>query len=970
MRIDEVGLVSNGFRLNQRRFVKDIDSEIDIYEHIKTKAKFVHIKNKEENKAFTIGFKTIPSDNTGVLHILEHTVLGGSKKYPVKEPIVELGKGSLNTYLNAMTYSDKTVYPVASKNEKDLFNMIKVYLDGVYSPNVLSNDKIFKQEGWHYHIEDVKDDIEYSGVVYNEMRGNAFTPVSILFDGILESLYPDTHYKYNSGGIPTNIVELTYDKFVNEYKKFYHPSNSYMCLYGDVNVSEILEYIDNEYLDKYDYSSADIKIEEQINTESLKDLELLCPSSGEDDNYIALNYSIGKSTDMELCIAMELLSFMLGCSEESPLKQAILDKELADEVFIVFNTDVLQPYFSIIAKGIDVKNKDLLVETVDSALFKIITDGLNENLIKGTLNIYEFKYKEAEYDGDPKAIKYSIEAISAMIYNGDVYDVFDINKYILKIKECSENRYFEDIISKYLIENKHKSILTVKQDDSYLENINEDIRLNLDKKKKTLSVDELEVLVEETLDLLEYQSKDDSELDLSKIPSLKISDINHVEPELNVGVYNVDGTEIIHHNINTNGIMYLTLMFDIRVLNKDELVYLQLLNLMMGRMGTLDKSYIDFSNEKMIELGDMVFKTKSYINVKSGNYSPNVECFIKVMSDNCDSAVKIIKDNIEKINFCDYKRIKEVIKEEISGLEMEFVMDGYSTAVSRLESYYSEYGQYVENISGINYYNFLNSINIDDKKSLVNLVEKLYEIKNKIFNSKYLKVSLIGDNLCLNNVKCYIKDIKASLSSYDIHLNKKYSFDKLHINEGILIPSDVNYVVKGHEFRSSGVKYSGHMNVLANIIENNYLWKNIRVKGGAYGAFIHITEDCNLICSSYRDPNIIDTLRIYDSIPEYISSLEISSKELERIIISSIADRELPDTPLGVGRRAINCYLNGKDLEYRQNIRDEILSTTVMDLRNYSDLFKYCFDKNTYSVVGGEFLESNVNIFDKIVRIF
>ena len=462
----KIGTNYNGFILVREENIKEVNSIARIFEHEKTGARLLHMENDDTNKVFSIGFKTPPEDSTGVMHILEHSVLCGSRKFPTKEPFVELVKGSLNTFLNAMTFSDKTIYPIASQNEKDFFNLMDVYLDAVFYPNIYKTKEILMQEGWHYDLEKKEDELTYKGVVYNEMKGAFSSPEGILMRKIQETLFPDNTYSNESGGDPKYIPDLTYEQFIDTHKKYYHPSNSYIFLYGDMNLEKCLKFINEEYLADFDRKEIDAEIKPQEKYNSIKDVEYIYSISEEDDDsektFLALNYVTGRSTDEEVYMDLNLLEYILLEAEGAPLKKALLDAEIGKDVFGSFDGGILQPVFSIIAKNSDVSKKEEFRKVVYDTLNDIVKNGIDKKLIEGCINAFEFRLREADTGGYPKGLVYYMNAMDSWLYGGDPLMHIKYEHAIENVKKSLNTNHFEELIKKYMLDNTHASLLTLK----------------------------------------------------------------------------------------------------------------------------------------------------------------------------------------------------------------------------------------------------------------------------------------------------------------------------------------------------------------------------------------------------------------------------------------------------------------------------------------------------------------------------
>lgn len=968
--MNKTGVTINGFILKEEEFVADIDSNVRIFEHEKTGAKLMHIENDDDNKSFTIGFKTPPKDNTGEMHILEHSVLCGSRKFPTKEPFVELCKGSMKTFLNAITYSDKTVYPISSRNEKDFLNLMDVYLDAVFYPNIYKNDKIFKQEGWHYHLENKDDNIEYKGVVYNEMKGYFSSPFTNVYRLIEPSLFPNNAYSYESGGIPNEIPQLTYEQFLNTHKKLYHPSNSYIALYGNLNLEKTLDFIDKEYLSNFDKKEIDSNIEKEKPFDERKESIFNYSVSNENQlsnqSYLALNTVVDSLGNTELNLAMHILSTLLTDSEEAPLKQALLDTGLGDDVFAIYNDEVLQPYLSIILKDSSLDKKDAFLNTVKETLIYLVKKGINKDLIEGCINMYEFSYREGDTGSTPKGLSYSLSAIGSWIHGKSPIEKLKFEKHFKNIKKALTEPYFENIIEKYILNNNHSSLVILEPKLNMNKEDNVNLKNKLFELKNNLSNEELDFLVKDTLELLEYQEKEDSQEDLNKIPMLSIDDIEKEVEELKVEEYDIEGTKLLHYDTFAGGINYISTMFDVRGVKEDDISYIGLISDLLTRVGTKDKTYIELSNDIMKNVGELSFYTKEYFDKENPKlYTPLIECSCKVLVSKTNKAIELMLEIMNSTSFEDEKRIKEIIKEKISELEITMIEDADNLAMSKMASYFNPMAKYNEKISGLEYYKFLKELNENIDENIKNIKEKLYEIKEAIFDSNNMIVTFVGSKDELNNIECVVKDLNASLSNCKID-KYNYSFNEEILNEGILIPSEVQYVAKGYNYKMLGYEYNGSMEVLKNTLKFGYLWNKIRVQGGAYGAMFNITESGNVILCTYRDPNIVETLQAYDNMPSYIENIDLNSRELNKSIIGTLSAMQLPTLSYKKGKVAIGYYLMGKTKLDRQKQRNEVLNTSVESLRSLSKLMNDVINKECIVVVGNDKINEHKELFNNI----
>ena len=971
----KVGSIYHGFILNKEEQIKEVNSIVRIFEHEKTGARLLHMENDDSNKVFSIGFKTPPSDSTGVMHILEHSVLCGSKKFPTKEPFVELVKGSLNTFLNAMTFSDKTVYPIASKNEKDFFNLMDVYLDAVFNPNIYNTKEILMQEGWHHHLENKEDELTYKGVVYNEMQGAFSSPDGVLVRKIQETLFPDNTYSNESGGDPKYIPDLTYEQFIDTHKKYYHPSNSYIFLYGDGNLDKMLEFINDNYLVNYNKKEieSDIKLQEPY--DDIKDV-ISSYSLAEDDDetektYHAFNFVTGKSTDEELYIALDIIEYILLEAEGAPLKKAILDAGIGKDVFGMVDKGILQPYLSIIVKNSEVNKKEEFKKVVFDTLSNLVKNGIDKELIEGCINTFEFRLREADTGTDPKGLIYYLNAMDSWLYGGDPLMHIKYEKTLQKIKESLTTNYFEELIDKYILNNTHASLLTLKPEKGLAHREEIELQEKLANYKASLTENEVEELVKETKDLLLRQNTPDSQEALETIPMLSLSDIDKNVEDLPVQEINHDGIQILHHNTFTSNIAYLNFMFYAKCVEEEDIPYFSLLGSLLGKVDTKNYSYKDLAKKILMDTGDLYFKNDVYSNDKDINkYYPFLEARIKVMDDKVSNSLDIVSEIIENSLYEDKNRIREIIREIISRIEMSFIDRGHQVAISRLISYFSPISCYSDKINGYNYYRFLKEIESNFDSCIDEVKSKLYKIQNMIFNKANLTVTITGEDKELNILKSNLNKIVPILSTEQLQ-NKEYSFVEERKNEGLLTPSNVQFVAKGYNFRKLGYNYSGNMLVLQTILGYDYLWNKVRVQGGAYGGFANLARSGNMAFASYRDPNLKETLNIYDKAYEFVENVKISNRDMTKYIIGTISNLDMPLTPFMKGEKAINMYIRGITKEDRQKERNEVLSTTNSDINSYSKLIEDVMKQDYISVVGNDKkIKDNKDLFNNLVNVF
>jgi Zn-dependent M16 (insulinase) family peptidase len=961
----------NGFKLIEERFVKEVNSIGKIFEHEKTGAKLLSLANDDDNKVFGIGFRTPPEDSTGVPHILEHSVLCGSRKFPSKEPFVELLKGSLNTFLNAMTFSDKTIYPVASRNTKDFFNLMDVYLDAVLYPNIYNIPEIFKQEGWHYELESKEGELTYNGVVYNEMKGAFSSPDSLLGRRIQSSLFPDTSYGHESGGDPEDIPKLTYQQFIEFHKKYYHPSNSYIFLYGDGDLNEQLRFINDEYLDGFTAISVDSEIGEQKPFSQVKELELEYPAEDLKDNtYLSYNFVVGNSLDPEVYLAFEILEHLLLETSAAPLKKAIIDAEIGKAVIGQYDNSIKQPVFSVIVKNSNDEQKENFKKVICDTLEKLVNEGIDKEMIEASINKMEFSLREADFRGYPKGLIYYIKAFDSWLYGENPMLHFGYEPFLEKIKSALTTNYFEELIKKYILNNNHSSIVVLKPVKGILEVKAEELRKELEDYKNKLSSEEIDKLIEETKKLRERQETPDSPEVLEKLPALSLEDINKEAERIHFEEKVEEGIKVIFNPEFTNKIAYLNLVFNTDKVPQDLLPYLGLLSNVLGKISTKNYEYGALSNQININTGGLSFSTRVFLEDGSDEaFYPTFMVKSKALVQKMPKLVEILEEILNNTRFDEKKRIREIVREVKARFESAVFGSGHSISSIRVLSYFSPKVSYDEAMSGLSYYKFIADIekNFDARWEVV--AENLNKISKYIFNKENLLINFVSEEQDYkslpNNINVILKGIGSEkLSKAD------YKFTADNKNEGLLTQSKVQFVAKAGNYIKAGYKYDGSMQVLKTIAGYDYLWNKVRVLGGAYGVMSGFGRDGNLYIVSYRDPKLKETLQVYDEMVDYLKNFQGDEAEITKYIIGTISNFDFPLTPSMKGEATIGNYLCKVSYEDQQKERNEVLKTTAEDIRSFAKLLQETLKQNYICVLGNDSkIKENKDIFNNLVTV-
>lgn len=971
-----IGNTYHGFKLIEEKNIEELNSMTRLFEHEKSGARLMHLENDDDNKVFSIGFRTPPKNSNGLPHILEHSVLCGSRKFPTKEPFVELIKGSLNTFLNAMTFSDKTIYPLASKNEKDFLNLMDVYLDAVFYPNIYSQPEILMQEGWHYELENKEDKLTYKGVVYNEMKGAFSSPEGCLMRKIQESLFPDTSYGVESGGDPEFIPDLTQTEFIEFHKKYYHPSNSYIFLYGDGDIDKQLQFISEEYLNDFDKIVVESAIKLQQPFSSMKEVKIEYPISSDDDDkdktFLSMNFVSGDNiSHPELHLAFEILEYLLLESAAAPLKKALIEAELGKDVFGSFDNSILQPVFSIVVKNSNESEKERFKEVVFTTLKNLVKEGLDKKLIEACINITEFKLREADLGGFPKGLFYYITSMDSWLYDKDPTMHLQYENYLTKIKAALTTNYFEKLIEQYLINNTHSSMVILNGKKGLAEEKSRIVEEKLASHKKSLSESEIEEIIKGTKALKERQMTPDSKEVLETIPLLELSDIETTVEHLPLKEKDLEGVKVLSHNIFTNKIAYINILFDAKKVDMKLIPYVTLLSTILGRVSTEKTNYSDLSNEINIHTGGIHFTTEVYgDNQNFEKYSPKLVVKTKALVPKLPKLFDIMAEIISTTKFDEKKRLKELIQQLKSRQEMKIVDRGHIAAAGRLTSYFSQASAYLEKTTGISFYKFIDEIERDFDNKAEEIIQNLNTVSKLIFNKNNLMISVTGEEDIYNGFATELPKL-INILGKDKLPDATYKFELNKNNEGLLTSSDVQYVAKGYNFIKQGYSYSGKMLVLKTIASLDYLWNRVRVQGGAYGGFANLARSGNIVFVSYRDPNLQETLTAYDGICDYIGSFEASEREMTKYIIGTISELDSPLTPSMKGERATSNYIRGISEEQRQKEREEVLSTKPEDIKSFKALLNDITKENCYCVLGNETkLKNNKDVFTNLVNVF
>ena len=971
MRVEEL----SAYEIIEKREIADIGSVSYLCRHKKTGAKVALLSNEDENKVFYIGFRTPPQNSTGVAHILEHSVLCGSKEFPVKDPFVELVKGSLNTFLNAMTYPDKTIYPVASCNDTDFQNLMHVYLDAVFYPNIYEKEAIFRQEGWHYELSE-EDELTINGVVYNEMKGAFSSPDDVLEREMMNALYPHTSYGYESGGDPDFIPDLSYEEFLDFHRKYYHPSNCYIYLYGNMDMAEKLQFIDEHYLSAFEAKEVDSELgrEPAFVTPGrvVREYPLSDGEDEEENTYLSWNVSVGDSVDRELYVAFQILDYALCSAPGAPLKQALTDQKIGKDVYSIYENGICQPYFSVVAKGTSMEKEEAFLASVRTVLEELVKKGFDKKALLAGINYFEFKYREADFGSYPKGLMYGLQMLDSWLYDEKKPFVhIEANETFAKLRRKADEGYFEELVQKYLLENSHVAVVILKPKKGLAEEQEKALAEKLHEIKEKLSEKELADIKRIQEELAEFREQEDTKEDLEKIPLLTRGDLKKEAAFPVNEERTLQGTKLLYHPIATNGIGYLRLIFRLQDIPGKYYPYIGILKSCLGLLNTEHYGYGDLFNEINLVTGGMAAVNNAYACVNDPNdCTVTLELKTKVLYDRLEEAVRLMEEIILTSDFTDTKRIYEILAEGKSRLQAQMISAGHNVAAGRALSYGSVSGAISEELSGITFYRLLSHLESHFDEEKEQLVSTLQMLAKMIFRKENLMLDFVGDEAAVTRLEEPIAGLCEKL--YTCQVEKEHYIPELKkANEGFMTSGQVQYVCRGGSFADKGLSYHGALRVLKVMMGYEYLWVNIRVKGGAYGCMCNFgrTGECYFV--SYRDPNLAKTVEVYEKAAAAIRTFEADERTMTQYIIGAVSALDMPMNPAAKGLYSLSAYMCGLTDEMLQKERDEVLNTQPEDIRRLSEYIEAFMKDELFCVVGsaGKIKEKE-EMFGKIENLF
>lgn len=961
-----------GYKLIQEKHIKDVNSDCVLLEHEKTGAKVFLMKNDDDNKTFGIGFKTLPKDNTGICHIIEHSVLSGSRKFQTKEPFMDMVKISMATFLNALTFPDKTIYPVSSRNEKDFKNLMDVYMDAVFYPVMKKDRRIFMQEGWHYELENAEDELNIKGVVYNEMKGAYSVPETTLYYRVNNALCPDTVYAMESGGEPYEIPNLTYENFCDFHSKYYHPSNSYIYLYGDCDMEERLEFLDREYLSNFEKEKIDNFEGNQKPFENTKNVfDEYSVSKDEDTKnktFLAYSSCFGESNGLKDGIIEKLLSEILVDMQGAYLKEALLKANICEDVSSISMESTKFSSFGVYVINSEREYLDKFKEIVENVLREVVKNGIGKEKLIAVLNRTEFSIREL-LNSTTAGVEYFFSIFDTWLYGGSPMDSLTFDEALSEIREdILNNRLLERVIEEKILNNNHKAFIVLSPSAGL--NDKKDLAQKewLKRYKDSLSQIQIEKIIENTKNLIEYQQTESTEEQKATIPKLKIEDIDKETLKIPNEVEKIEDITVLKHNIFTSGINYVDICFDLKHISKDEIVYLSLVENLLKSLDKKSMTYKDFSVETFLRCGGISTAITTLTNAKNREkFVPKFVVSVKFLGEKLKETVELLKVLLKETIFTDKSRIKEEVLSIKGELEQDVLGAGHMYGINRAKSYFSNKACYDERFKGLDYLKFIQDLaeNFDDR--IDNVIEKMEFVYNRMFKQNETIVNITTTEENFEEIKkAFVECVKEFPRFEDISYD--FTFERENLKEAIATSSDVNYVTFAGDLKKLGIEYSGSFSLLSKILSTTHMHNNIRAIGGAYGAGLSITRDSEMLMFSYRDPNLKSTKETFNSVGKYVSEMEITEEELESFKISLVKDFNPLLTPKHKGYTSMVMYITGSDEKELELYLGQLLNTKLEDLRELGKVIDEVLSQDGFVVVGNtNKIKENSKEFKNIV---
>ena len=957
--------IIHGFELCREETIAELQTVARIYRHVQTGAEFLSMSNDDENKVFGIAFRTPPADSTGIAHIMEHAVLAGSEKYPLKEPFVQLIKGSLKTFLNAMTYPDKTVYPVASTNLQDFYNLVDVYLDAVFHPLITPNH--LAQEGWHYELETLAAPLTFKGVVYNEMKGAYSSPDNVLYRYAARSLFPDNAYGFDSGGDPAEIPNLTYEQFKTFHATYYHPSNARIFFYGDDDPVERLRLLD-ERLRRFDRIHVNGAVELQPAFVAPKRFVYPYNVAADTDvkmkSMVQLNWLLPENNDPDLMLDLTILSFSLLGMAAAPMRKKLMDAGLGEDLTGGgLSTGRRQMTFAVGIKGVDPAAVDQVEPLILSALTELAQNGIDPEMIEAAINTIEFDLRENNTGSYPRGLSLFFRTLSTWLYDLDplLFLAYTAPLAALKTRIQQDDAYWQKLLQHYLLDNTHRTAVTLEPDTQHNQRLEAAEKARLVSARQEMNEGDLQQVIEKTRTLKHLQERQDDPEALAALPMLTLNDLEKTIKTLPLEVNALGSGQLLYHDLFTNGILYLNVGFDLHALRQDLLPYVHLFGRALTEMGTAQEDFVKLQQRIGRKTGGIWHS----ILVGKGRHQPQTNAWFfvngKATVAQSGDLLAILRDILLTVKLDDQERFRQIALKAKARNEAGLVPSGHSVVSGRLRAGFTEADWLDEEMGGVNYLFFLRRLVTEIETNWPAVLAKLEEVRQTLFNRTNLICNVTLDSENWRQVQPNLQEFVAALPigapnypGWTPTLERN--------NEGLVVAAQVNYVGKGANLYDLGYRYHGSSSVITNFIRTSWLWDKIRMQGGAYGAFCSFGRQSGVLTFlSYRDPNLLNTLDIYDQTADVLRKADLSDKELTRNIIGAIGAMDSYQLPDAKGYTSMVRYLLDESDAERQQIRDEVLSTSLADFQHFADVLDEVKRYGTVVVMGSQSTLDAVN---------
>jgi Zn-dependent M16 (insulinase) family peptidase len=929
-----------GFEELRRVNLAEINSQARHYRHVNTGAELLSIVNDDENKAFGITFRTPPSDSTGIAHILEHSVLCGSRKFPVKDPFMRLAQGSLNTFLNAMTFADKTTYPTASQNLQDFYNLIDVYIDAVLHPRLTR--EIFEQEGWHYELESPEKPLIYQGVVFNEMKGAYSSPDALLFKLSQQAIFPDNIYSLDSGGDPAVIPDLTYEAFRAFHKRYYHPSNARIYFYGDDDPQERLRLLEARLSD-FSAEKVDSGIALQPRFRTPRRVENTYAAGEHPEtakSHVTLNWMLDEVREPEVALALTVLRQILTGTPASPLHKALIDSGLGEEVISTTDFDFRQPVVHCGLKGIDAEDAGMVETLILDTLESLATKGFEKATVEAALNTIEFRLRENNSGRFPRGLSLMLRTLTNWLYDLDPLDRIAFQAPLARVKAriTKGERMFEELARTKLIDNLHRATVLLRPDPGKAAREAAEERERLDAVHTKLSRVDLDRLAAHIAELKRWQETPDKPEAIATIPSLKLSDLPKRNGVIPVDITQIDGVEVLTHDLFTNGILYLDLAFDLHALPGDKLPLVEVLGRALLETGAGAQDFVALSEHIGRSTGGI--RASTFISAMRGNPSSVARLVLraKVVPDKADELITILRNVLLSAHLEDHDRVLQIVLEEKASAESNLAPLGHLMTGRRICAQFSEDGWVQEQVGGLSYLLALRTIAARIEEDWASVAADLVDMYRRLVTRARLVVNVTADAGTLERFAPKLQDLVSALPAAPFGADPApWPCHLAGTDEGFTIPAKVNYVAKGGHFGALGFKPAGSALAVVRFLATTYLWDKVRLQGGAYGGTCRYDRLSGIFAyQSYRDPNLMRTIDVFDKAAEHLRTVPLGNDDIKRSIIGTIGDIDTYLLPDAKGLASLQHYLAGDNEAARQQMRDEVLLTTPTDFRAFS----------------------------------